>query len=93
MAPMASFTWRTLLRNVFGSVQENILDFKERAWKNQEFIAHCRPEVLEIIRKPFMEAKAEPTSWILQDDTALEERTETAYEIWVSSTANERTIQ
>ncbi|KAG4283173.1 hypothetical protein FPRO06_09846 [Fusarium proliferatum] len=77
----------------FNEVQEDILGSKEQARKKQEFVACCRPAVLDIIRKPFIEAKAELTKWILQDDTAFKERTEAAHEIWVSSTTNERTIQ
>ncbi|KAF5572310.1 hypothetical protein FPANT_13202 [Fusarium pseudoanthophilum] len=77
----------------FNSIQEDVLGFKEQARKNREFLDHCRSDVLEIIQKPFSEAKAELTSWILRDENAMKERTETAHEIWVSSTTNERTIQ
>ncbi|KAF5644487.1 hypothetical protein F52700_2486 [Fusarium sp. NRRL 52700] len=80
-------------KDSFNAVQRDILGYKEQARENQEFIAHCRPHVLEIIQKPIMEAKDELTSWVFQDDTALKRRIEVAHEIWVSSTTNERTIQ
>ncbi|KAF5665046.1 hypothetical protein FDENT_12696 [Fusarium denticulatum] len=80
-----------LTSEAWADIHEDPFSSMSAAHKKREFIAQCRPEVMDIIRKPLAEAKAELSRWVV--DGYYDDRLEAAREIWLSSTTDERTIQ
>ncbi|KAF5575876.1 hypothetical protein FPCIR_12927 [Fusarium pseudocircinatum] len=81
----------TLTSEAWADIHEDPVSSMSAAHKKRKFIAQCRSEVLEIIQKPLIEAKAELSRWVV--DGYYDDRLEAAREIWLSSTTDERTIQ
>ncbi|KAF5232491.1 hypothetical protein FANTH_12952 [Fusarium anthophilum] len=80
-----------LTSSAWADAHEDPMYSMKEAYEKREFVATCRAEVLEIIRKPLTVAKAELSRWVVQ--SYYDQRLQAAREIWLSSTTDERTIQ